>query len=93
VDPEPPWTDCYLKHEELPPTKWWDTARGGLRDDFRPDKDHAFDQDDIHELANTATKEEKAAEKWPVILQAAIIMKTNVRIMPCGIMDHPYSDQ
>jgi hypothetical protein len=92
VDPEPPWRDCYLEHEEPPPNKWWNEAREGLGENFRPDEDHVFDQDDMDIFAGYATKKEKTALNWKAILQAARSMKTNVSLMPHEL-DHPYSDQ
>jgi hypothetical protein len=48
-----------LEHEEPPSQKHWNNFYSNLEDDFVPDEDHLFDQDEIDALAKMTSVAKK----------------------------------
>jgi hypothetical protein len=87
-----PWNDRYLEHEEPDPQNYWDAIDEDLPEDFEPDEDHIFNQEEIDGLADCATAAEKKEKSWALIVQAACSMKSNIGLLDLED-DDGYTDQ
>jgi hypothetical protein len=87
-----PWSDRYLEHDDPPLLKYWNELDDDLEDDFVPDEDHVFLQEEIDALAEMSSDADRKEKPWPLIVQAAMSMRNNIDLLNLRESDE-YTDQ